>query len=314
MQPYVQRHPGNPVIRADDMPFPAQCVFNSGAALYNDRIYMVLSAWSAEWVPQFLVAHSEDGIDFQVEPHNVIVPPAEYPYSPHDGIFDTRITPIDGSYLITYNTYGPGAGGRIRLARTNDFDTFEDMGFITGADHRNCVLFPAQINGQYVRLERPNGEADMGTIFVSYSPDLIYWGNTKLLLQKGTRYWESHKIGAGAPPVKTDRGWLVIYHGCREHMNGIMYNAGCMLLDLNDPSRIIGKMRQCLMWPTEPYELTGNVPGVVFPTAAVPHGQPDELKIYYGAADTAIGLARARISQLVDRCLEDGPIDYKYQY
>ena len=311
--PLIERHPGNPLIRPADLPFRAQCVFNSGAVLVGDEIIMLLNAWDAEWTPRFLVARSGDGIHFDVGRRNMLQPPREYPYRPDTGIFDTRITPLEDAYYITYNTYADGAGGRIRLARTQDFETLEDLGFITGADHRNCVLFPEKIGGQYARLERPNGQLGLGEIFLSYSPDLVFWGRTRLLLQKGGRYWESAKIGPGPAPLRTQSGWLVIYHGCREHMNGLTYNIGCMLLDLENPGRIIGKMRECLMWPEEPYELTGNCPGVVFPTAALLHGEPDELKIYYGAADTTMCLARARLGDLVDRCLADGPVEYVYR-
>ena len=309
----IQRHPDNPILVKEHMPFRAQCVFNSGATLVDDEIVMLVNTWDAAWRPRFLVARSRDGVRFAVGEKNMVEAPREYPYRPDAGIFDTRITPIDGVYYITYNTYAEGAGGRIRLARTHDFEEIEDLGFLTGADHRNGVLFPERIDGAYVRLERPNGQEGLGEIFISFSPDLVHWGRTKLLLRKGSEYWESAKIGPGAPPVRTDRGWLVLYHGCREHMNGLMYNMGCMLLDLEDPARIIGKMRDCLMWPEMPYELTGNCPGVVFPTAAIPHGEPDELKIYYGAADTCMGLALANQSALVEQCLAGGPVEYLYE-
>ena len=304
----IERDLHNPIITADHLPFVGQSCFNSGAVRMGNEIVMVLNCWDAEWVPHFLVARSQDGIHFQIGQTSVAQPPDEYPYAGRrEGIFDTRITTLAGWHLITYNV-SSGLGGRIRLIRTRDFESFEDMGFITGIDHRNCVIFPEKIDGQYVRLERPNGEGSTGgDIYISYSPDLVYWGKTKLLLQKGTRYWESMKIGPGAPPVKTEAGWLVIYHGCREHMNGIMYNAGCMLLDLKDPSRVIGKMRACLMWPEEEYEFRGNVPQVVFPTAAIAGNRADELLVYYGAADSSICLARVKVSELVARCLQDGP-------
>ena len=146
-------------------------------------------------------------------------------------------------------------------------------------------------------------------IYVSYSPDLVHWGRTELVLQKGTCYWESKKIGAGAPPVKTAHGWLCLYHGCRHHMNGIMYNMGAMLLDLENPAKVIGKMRACLMEPQTDYEYRGNVPQVVFPSAVIQGNSEDELFVYYGAADTHICLATASLSALVERCLADDPCD-----
>lgn len=304
----IFRSPHNPVVGAADLPFPGQCCFNSGVVRTDSHIVMVLNCWDAEWVPHFLVAKSTDGIHFEINDNSIAHPPEEYPYAGRkEGIFDTRITTFEGWHYITYNV-SSGLGGRIRLIRTRDFEKFEDMGFITSIDHRNCVIFPKKFNGLYARLERPNGEgATGGDIYLSYSPDLLFWGKTQLVLQKGTRYWESYKIGPGAPPVLTDAGWLVFYHGCRQHMNGIMYNAGVMLLDLEDPSKVIGKMRACLMWPEEDYEFQGNVPQVVFPTAAIPGNSEDELFVYYGAADSSICLATVSINALVERCIEDGP-------
>ncbi|MEN8250802.1 MAG: glycoside hydrolase family 130 protein [Bacteroidota bacterium] len=312
---YAIREKSNPIITKDDLPFRGECVFNSGAVEHDGEIVMILNTWRADFVPQFLVARSKDGVNFNIGDKSIVTPPKEYPYGQYDGIFDTRITRMeeDDCYYITYNT-SSHLGGRIRLLKTTDFVEFEDKGFITGVDHRNCVIFPEKVNGMYARLERPAGESGIGDIYISYSPDLRFWGDTQLLLEKGTRYWESKKIGPGAPPVKTEKGWLIIYHGCREHMNGIMYNAGAMLLDLEDPRKIIGKMREYLMIPETDYENIGNVPQVLFPTAAIPHGEKDELKIYYGAADTCIGLARANIPELVDKCLADGPLVYEYKF
>jgi predicted GH43/DUF377 family glycosyl hydrolase len=306
MEALVHRHPANPVITVNDIPERANCVFNSGACLVGDEIVMLLSTWTSDWTPKFLVGRSRDGIHFKVRPGTLVHPPKEHPYVQHEGIFDTRITALEGWYYITYNV-ASRLGGRIVLARTKDFESIETLGYITSPDHRNCVIFPEKIDGHYVRLERPNIN-DAGDIYIAFSPDLIHWGRCKLLLERNTRYWESAKIGPGAPPVKTDRGWLCIYHGCRQSMNGYSYHMGCFLLDLNDPSRIIGKLRDSLMDPQEMYERVGNVNNVVFPTAALVHGAPDELKIYYGAADTCIGLATGKISQLVDACLADGPL------
>jgi predicted GH43/DUF377 family glycosyl hydrolase len=312
---YVTRYENNPVITKDDLPFRGECAFNSGAVEHNGEIVMIVNCWRADFVPFFLLAKSKDGIKFEFKSDtSVFAQPKEYPYGLVDGMFDTRITYMeeDECYYITYNT-SSHLGGRIRLIKTTDFEKYDDLGFITGVDHRNCIIFPEKFDGLYVRLERPAGEASStGDIYISYSPDLIYWGKTELLLEKGTRYWESFKIGPGAPPVKTDKGWLIIYHGCRQHMNGIMYNAGAMLLDLKDPSKIIGKMKEYIMVPEMDYEQIGNVPQVVFPTAAIPHYEKDELDIYYGAADTSICLAKAKISELVEACLADGPLSYEY--
>lgn len=294
----LRRYHGNPIITTEDIPGGAACVFNSGFAKCGDRIVGLIHLWDREWVPKFYVGWSSDGIHFEIEPKNMITPPKEYPYVEHEGIFDARITPIDGVYYITYNV-ASRLGGRIMLAKTVDFKEIETIDFIAGPDHRNCAIFPEKIKGEYVRLERPQGQSE-GDIYISYSPDLIHWGRTKLFLEKYTRYWESIKVGPAAPPVKTDEGWLVLYHGCRKGMNGYIYMMGALLCDLEEPAYIIGKCNEPIMSPEEYYERVGIVGNVVFPTAAIPKG--DELWVYYGAADTCIGLAFGSIKELVEAC------------
>ncbi len=298
----LTRYEGNPIITVEDIPDGAVCVFNSGFAIMGDEVVGLINVWDREWVPRFLVGRSKDGVHFNIDPRNMVVPPKEYPYVQHEGIFDTRITQLEGWYYVTYNV-ASRLGGRIMLTRTKDFQEIETLGFIAGPDHRNCTIFPEKIGDRYVRLERPMGEGGIGDIYISYSPDLMFWGKTKLLLEKNTRYWESAKIGGGAPPVKTDEGWLVIYHACRQGMNGYIYNMGCMLLDLEDPSKIRGKMNECLFSPHEYYERIGIVDNVTFPTAALIRDDPDKLWVYYGAADTCIGLAFGSVSELVAACL-----------
>lgn len=301
---YFTRYEANPIISPEDIGPGTACVFNSGAAVYEGQVVLLLSVWDRQWAPKFLVAKSDDGIHFKVSHDSGIVPPDEFPYVPHEGIFDTRITQIEGRYLVTYNV-GSSYGGRIMLVETRDFETFDELGYIAGPDHRNCVIFPEKIDGDYVRLERPN-VGDSGDIYISRSPDLIHWGRTQLLLARNARYWESAKIGPAAPPVKTDKGWLVLYHGVRQGMNGYIYNAGCMLLDLSVPSKILGKLNEPVLMPQELYEQVGITPNVVFPTGAIIHDRPDELKIYYGAADTCMALATANINELVKACLKAG--------
>ena len=301
-KPLITRHAENPIITAEQCLEGAVCVFNCGATVMDDQIVMLLNLWDSQWRPRFQTARSQDGVHFEISPDNLVSPPKEYPYVPHEGIFDTRITHLEGTYYITYNV-GSSLGGRIMLARTDDFKAVETLGFISAPDHRNCVIFPERIGGDYVRLERPN-VADSGDIYISYSPDLIHWGRSKLLLARNARYWQSAKVGPGAPPVKTDRGWLVIYHGARQGMTGYSYQAGCMLLDLEDPSQIIGRMNSARLSPTADYELVGMQPNVCFPTAAVEHGHGGELKIYYGAADKCMALATGQTTDIVEACLE----------
>lgn len=298
----LKRYTGNPVIKPEMIP-DCTNVFNSGAVWHDGKVVMLLNIWGNEWEPCFIRAESSNGIDFEFDRRPRISPLSEYPYGSRDGIFDTRITPFaeDGCCYVTYNV-SSHLGGRIRLARTFDLDTYEDLGFISAPDHRNCVLFSEKIGGKYARLERPNVEGS-GDIYISYSPDLIHWGETELLLEHNRNYWESYKIGPGAPPLKTPEGWLVIYHGTRLSMNGQSYQAGGILLDLDDPRKIIGKSDLCWLAPDLPYEQNGRCPNVVFPTALVRHPEKG-LLIYYGAADCSICLAFAEEKELIAACLK----------
>ena len=307
----TERYEKNPVINPEDIGPGVNSVFNSGAEVLGDEIVMLLSSWVDDWSSRFFVARSKDGIVFSISENNMMTPPKEYPYYPYGGIFDTRITRLEGWYYITHNV-ASRLGGRIILSRTKDFSSIEDLGYITGPDHRNCVIFPRKINGSYVRLERPTLSDGSGDIYISYSPDLIHWGRTKLLLERGNRYWESSKIGPGAPPVETEAGWLIIYHGVRKSMNGYSYQGGCMLLDLENPEKIIGKLRAPLLEPGEPYERIGNVSNVVFPTAALEF--KGRLHIYYGCADTAMALATVSKDALIEACLKDGPLNRDEKY
>ncbi|NJL30490.1 MAG: glycosidase [Phycisphaerales bacterium] len=297
----LSRHPENPIVSPTDIPGGAAAVFNSGVVHRHDRFIMLVNLWDRQWRPRFHAAFSHDGVHFQIQSQPLILPPEEYPYVKHEGIFDTRLTWIEDWCYITYNV-ASRLGGRIMLARTRNFHEVETMGFITAPDHRNCVLFPRKINGMFARLERPNVDG-AGDIYLSYSPDLIHWGQTVLVLERNRRYWESAKIGPGAPPLWTEQGWLCFYHGARQGMNGYIYNGGVMLLDQNDPSRIVGKCDEPVLMPETDYERQGITPNVVFPTAAIMPEKDGQIWVYYGAADTSMALAIGDLSTLIAACL-----------
>ncbi len=189
---------------------------------------------------------------------------------------------------------------RIGMARTTDFKSFDRMRFLTQPWSRNCALFPEKIGGLYARLDRPMSGNDAIT-WVTYSPDLVYWGDSKPInLQPQT--WMREKWGPGPTPIKTEKGWLLIIHGVWFACNYV-YRLGVILLDLDDPSVVVGQCPEFILTPREDYERCGEVPNVVFSNGAIP--EPDgELKVYYGAADTCVCLATAQIDDLVEACLE----------
>ncbi len=167
---------------------------------------------------------------------------------------------------------------------------------------RNVVLFPERINGNYVRLDRPHSEISPWSIWVSYSPDLIHWGNSKVLIKSMGYHWDEMKIGPGATPIKTDQGWLNIFHGVFPTMDGSVYRLGAALHSLTDPSKILGVADEWILAPEDPWEIAGYVHNVVFSCAAIPEDD-GTLKLYWGGADTVMCVGTAKIDDLVNLCL-----------
>ena len=222
-------------------------------------------------------------------------------YSEHCA-YDPRITKIENEYIIAYASCGRH-GVRVGIVKTNDFTTFERVGIASEQGNRNAVLFPEKINGYYARLDRPMGDElrDPANIWISYSKDLIHWGNSKPILEVRPGYWDCQKIGAGAVPIKTEKGWLEIYHGVFPNCSGFIYRLGVCLLDIDDPSKVIARGDDAILWPEHDYERIGNVSNVVFTSNAIVEDN-GTVKIYYGAADTCIGLAEAKLDDLIEAC------------
>lgn len=171
-------------------------------------------------------------------------------------------------------------------------------------ENKDAALFPKRFDGRWVMLHRPVPRA-RGTsldIWMSYSPDLVHWGRHRMLLRaRRGGWWDANKIGLSTPPMETDKGWLILYHGVRETGSGSIYRVGVALLDLDDPRRVLRRSDKWIFGPRESYERMGDVDDVVFPCGWVRDG--DKVRLYYGAADSCIALATASISDLVDYVL-----------
>ena len=218
------------------------------------------------------------------------------------GVEDLRISLVENQYLLTYSAYSRH-GVRIALARTRDFEKVERIALITQADLRNVVIFPEKFGERYVRLDRPHSEISPWSIWISYSNDLIHWGNHRVLISPRPGMWDSFRVGASVPPIKTAAGWLEIYHGVKMTSTGPIYKIGSALLDLDDPTRLIARCSEPLLAPRELYERIGDVNNVVFACGAII--EPDgEIKIYYGAADTCICVATAPFDDILKRTSE----------
>jgi predicted GH43/DUF377 family glycosyl hydrolase len=294
----VKRYEGNPIISSRMIP-GANAVFNSAVVSFEDRYAAILRVESKQGFQTMRLAWSDDGIHFDVLPDPILQPTEEPFLKYEEAIYDPRITRIGDTYYICYAAEN-GYGCQISVSKTADFQTFEKVAIASEPTNRNMVLFPEKINGMYVRLDRPFQPGGQGHIWMCDSPDLVHWGNPRCIMESRRFAWDQGKIGPGAPPIRTDEGWLVIYHGTTPRCNGLIYKTGVALLDLDDPTKVIARAKEYLMAPSESYERVGDVPNVVFVTSAIPDFAKDEIRLYYGAADTSFCMATARISDLIE--------------
>lgn len=328
----MKRYPKNPILTRADIPdippllHDVSSVFNPGAVLRRDagappgEITLLLRVQARSRETAIVPAHSSDGVHFRVEPKVVRFAGIETLKGRVHHVYDPRITFVDGAYYICL-ALDIDDGCRLGLAKTADFVSFEFCGLVSDDDNRNSVLFPEKINGFWLRLDRPNkarraGEPATGnTIWLSASSDLLRWEPVEPLIDGRFHYWDEF-IGAGPPPLKTRKGWLQIYHGVAGHFQSAgVYQAGVFLLDIKDPTKVLGRSRHNILEPREHYELSGQVPNVVFPSGLVASNVDEEgfardageIKVYYGAADTVVGLAKTTVGELLQACAE-GPI------
>jgi beta-1,4-mannooligosaccharide/beta-1,4-mannosyl-N-acetylglucosamine phosphorylase len=194
-------------------------------------------------------------------------------------------------------------GASIGMGRTKDFKKWIRMPNPLMPFNRNGVLFPRKINGNYYLLSRPSDSSHtpFGDIYLSESPDLVYWGKHRFVMGKGGQgWWQGVKIGGGPVPVETTEGWLLFYHGVSTTCNGFVYSFGAVLLDIANPSEVLLRTRDYLLTPEKEYETVGFVPNVVFPCANIYDADTGRIAVYYGAADTYTSLAFCQVDELLD--------------
>jgi predicted GH43/DUF377 family glycosyl hydrolase len=299
----INRYERNPILTRHDIPYPVSTVHNAGVVKHNGRYIMLFRSHLLNGRCVIGLAESEDGYSFTVSPKPFLVPAKQGVFAEYEefGVEDLRICAMDDEYLLTYSAYSRH-GVRIALARTTDFIRVERIALTSQADMRNVVIFPQKFDGRYARLDRPHSEISPWSIYISYSPDLIHWGDSMVVMKPVTYHWDELKIGPGATPFRTDKGWLHIYHGVCRTMAGAVYRLGAALHDMDDPSKVIGISDDWILEPEDPWERTGYVPNVVFTCGAVPE-EDGTVKIYWGGADTVMCVGSAQIRDLVEICL-----------
>ncbi len=292
------RYDANPIIPRDPLPGVAR-IFNSAVIPYERAFIGVFRGEQINGVPYIYLGRSGDGIHWAFEPEKIHFvddqgAPAQPVYA-----YDPRLVQVEDTYYAIWcqDFYGASIG----MAKTQDFKTFTRLEDPFIPFNRNAVLFPRKIGGLYTMLSRPSdsGHTPFGDIFLSQSPDLTFWGRHRHVMGKSSHWWESVKIGGGAAPIETDEGWLLFYHGVTGTCNGFVYSIGGAILDIDEPSRVLYRCQNFLLTPTEWYEERGFVPNVCFPCAALADSETGRIAVYYGCADSYVGLAFTTVDEVV---------------
>ncbi|MCU0693886.1 MAG: hypothetical protein MUF54_21060 [Polyangiaceae bacterium] len=298
-----RRHEANPILTAADWPYPAHTVFNPGATLLQDGTTLLLCRVEDRRGHSHLCAvRSANGIDgWVIDAKPTFLPDPDNYKEEIWGIEDPRITFFEefGKYAVVYTAFSKG-GPCVALAMTTDFRQFERYGVIMQPDDKDAALLPRRINGEYALIHRP-ADHTAAHIWITSSPDLHNWGNHKLLLKarKGA-WWDANKIGLSPPLIETPRGWLMLYHGVRTTAAGSLYRLGAALLAIDHPEHCLLRGDSWILGPEAPYELSGDVPNVVFPCGCTIGRDGDTINLYYGAADTSIAMATGSIRRLIE--------------
>ena len=299
-----KRHTANPILTAADWTYPMNTVFNAAATLLHDGTTLLLCrVEDRRGLSHLCAARSQNGVDgWQIDPEPTFTAdPENYPEE-RWGIEDPRITflPELEKYVIAYTAFSIG-GTVVSLALTKDFRKFQRLGAVTTPWNKDAAVFPYRINGLWALIHRPLGFENGSHIWISYSEDLVRWGDHKLvLMSRRGGWWDAYKIGLSSPPIETEQGWLIIYHGVKQTADGLIYRQGLALLDLEEPTKCLLRGNEWIFAPEESYEMTGDVGDVVFSCGHTIAADGDTLNLYYGGADTCMALATGSIREMLD--------------
>jgi predicted GH43/DUF377 family glycosyl hydrolase len=297
---YFLRQGVGPLMAPDQMPCEANAVLNPGVADLGDEVLLLLRIENKDGISHIRVARSPNGVDgWQFADKPLLEPGTpDFPYEEW-GCEDARVTKLnEKEWVIAYTAYS-GEGPTIALATTSDFEHVTRLGpaFLPG--NKDAALFPGKLGGRHYMLHRPDIGGRENIWYASTPHRLTQWSQPGLLMTtRGGPYWDSQRVGAGCPPICTDCGWLLIFHGTKQMGSRSIYRLGVALLDLQDPTKVIARSNDWVFAPQAEFEQQGLMPGVVFTCGALVRG--DEIWMYYGASDTWVGLAVGRIQHLLD--------------
>ncbi|RDU24067.1 glycoside hydrolase family 130 protein [Anaerosacchariphilus polymeriproducens] len=295
----VWRYTENPVIKRNPVEGVAR-IFNSAVVPYEGAFIGVFRGEQVNGIPYIYLGRSENGIDWTFDKEKIhFVNEKGEEFEPVYA-YDPRLVKIEDVYYIIW--CGDFYGASIGLAKTTDFKTFTRLENPFIPFNRNAVLFPRKMNGNFVMMSRPSdsGHTPFGDIFLSESPDMVYWGKHRHVMGKGNEWWDAVKIGGGSAPIETSEGWLLFFHGVTGTCNGLVYSIGGAILDVDNPSIVKYRCENFLLTPQEWYEERGFVGNVCFPCATLQDSDTGRIAIYYGAADTYVAMAFTKVDEVVD--------------
>jgi len=295
-----RRHPKNPLLHRASWPYQINTVFNPAAALVDNEVVLLVRVEDRRGISHLTVARSADGVSgWRIEPQ-----PALRPASSRDGwgLEDPRATWLaeEGKWIVVFTEYS-AAGPQLGMALTPDFRSFDRIVPRVGPDgndaDKDAAVLPRKVDGRWALIHRPQ-IGDTADMWMSFSDDLEEWTDSvRFMRARDGAWWDAGKIGLSPPPLETPDGWLMLYHGAKHTPAGCIYRAGLALLDLDDPRTVLHRAPEWVFSPEAPYETAGDVGMVVFPCGWLADG--DTVFLYYGAADTCVGLATASLSEML---------------
>jgi len=296
-----RRHAANPILTAADWPADVNVVFNPAAVQLANQTILLVRVEARTGISHIAVARSRDGVGgWRIDAEPLLMP-AEEEDGECWGFEDPRAVWVDelGTHVISCTAYGP-AGPAVFLATSVDFKTVERLGIVAAPEDKNAALLPERIGGKWILFHRPTsnfGNQHPG-ISLSRSSDLRSWSAPEAVMApRAGAWWDALRIGIGPPLIRTEHGWLLVYHGVKETVSGSIYRVGLALLDLDEPTRVLRRTDEWVLAPATEYERQGDVPNAIFPCGLIHDEKNGELRLYYGAADTCVCLATASFDE-----------------
>ncbi len=294
----LKRYLKNPILLPNPLnDWEALNVFNASVVHHNELFHMLYRAQGLDYISRIGYAVSVDGLNWKRLDQPVLTPGADYE---RRGIEDPRISKIDDTFYMLYTAYGVREKGgslqtpvniRVAMARSKNLISWQKMGQVLPYHNdKDAAFFPEKINGRYAMFHRIPKD-----IWLAYSDDFKDWSDTRIIMSPRPGNWDGECIGAAGPAIKTDRGWIFIYHG---YDHDRIYRLSAALLDLDDPGKVISRPRDFFLEPEETWEFKGDVPKVVFSCAALPVG--DQLYVYYAGADRVMAVAMCSMGEMMD--------------